>query len=182
MPDIAEQLDRAIGAAPSDGPALETTLASGRRALLRRRMAYGVGTAATALVIGGAAWAVSPGDSSPNGSGDTGFAERPGSDQFFTAGDDNAAAYHPVTGELLVRDGWSIVKRVEDPVTGPAPTDFAGRSIDDSVGLVLTAGEDPGQDQWVLAWWAARAPVVRVRPRRHGDLRHPHRPGAPRQS
>lgn len=62
MPPIADKLDAAIGAAPPEAPALDTTLVLGRRALRRRRMAYGVGAAATALVIGGTTWALSPGD------------------------------------------------------------------------------------------------------------------------
>lgn len=61
MPDIADQLDAAIGAAPPAVPALEETLVLGRRALRRRRMAYAVGAATTALVVGGTAWAVAPG-------------------------------------------------------------------------------------------------------------------------
>ena len=48
MPDIADQLDAAIGAAPSDAPALDETLTLGRRALRRRRLAYGAGAAVTA--------------------------------------------------------------------------------------------------------------------------------------
>ena len=134
MPDIADQLDAAIGAAPSDAPGLDATLALGRRALRRRRLAYVAGATAMTAVIGTAVWVSGPGESTITPD-DTGLAGRPGSDRFFTAGDDKVAAYHPVTGELLIRDGWSIVKEVEDPVTGPAPSDFASRSIDDSVGL-----------------------------------------------
>lgn len=64
MPDIADQIDAAIGAAPPDAPGLDPTLVLGRRALLRRRLTYGVGAAATALVVGGTAWAVAPGGGS----------------------------------------------------------------------------------------------------------------------
>lgn len=62
MLDIAEEIDAAIGAPPPGGPAVESTLALGRRALLRQRMAYGAGAAACALVVAGAAWSVSAGD------------------------------------------------------------------------------------------------------------------------
>jgi|GEM_PF-3581238 len=62
MPPIADKIDAAIGSAPPEAPALDTTLALGRRALRRRRAAYGVGATATALVIGGTAWALAPGD------------------------------------------------------------------------------------------------------------------------
>lgn len=65
MPDIADTIDAAIPAAPPEAPALDDTLVLGRRALRRRRMAYGVGAAATALVIGGTAWAVASADRSP---------------------------------------------------------------------------------------------------------------------
>lgn len=154
MPDIADQLDAAIGVAPHDAPALEPTLALGRRALRRRRMAYGVGATAITTMVGAAVWVLGPA-ANPIAPDDADLAGQPGEEQFFMPDDDRVATYHPVTGELLVRDGWSILKRVEDPITGPAPSDFASRSIDDSVGLVLTNGKEPGGDQWVLAWWSA---------------------------
>ena len=133
MPDIAEQLDRAIGAAPSDVPALESTLVLGRRALLRRRVAYGVGAAATALVIGGTAWAVSPGDSSPSRSDDPEFVGEPstsptnqpqppsdgdGTDRaadggLVWAGAD--AARLDRAGGLEVRPGWRVVEDLSGP-------------------------------------------------------------------
>jgi len=76
MSDIADQIDAAIGAAPPDAPGLDATLALGRRALLRRRWAYGVGAAATVVVIGGSAWAVVPGDGGPSRSDAPGFVDR----------------------------------------------------------------------------------------------------------
>lgn len=77
MPDIADQLDAAIGAAPPEAPGIDTTLVLGRRALLRRRLAYGTGAVTTALVIGGTAWAVSPGDNGSPRTDEPGFAGSP---------------------------------------------------------------------------------------------------------
>lgn len=123
MPDIADQLDAAIGAAPSDAPALEPTLVLGRRALRRRRVAYGVGAAATALVIGGTAWAVSPGGTGASRSDGPGFDGQPSdsaappteradrSDSGLTwIGEDAARLDGP--GQILVKPGWSVSEDV----------------------------------------------------------------------
>ncbi|MDZ5619909.1 hypothetical protein SFC88_03675 [Nocardioides sp. HM23] len=129
MPDIADQLDAAIGAAPTEAPGLASTLALGRRALRRRRLAYGVGAAATALVIGGTAWAVSPDDSSPNRSDDQGFVGEPSESSASDsepeppqdgarnagmpwAGEDAARVR---SGQLDVRPGWQVVDDLSAP-------------------------------------------------------------------
>jgi hypothetical protein len=159
MPDIADQLDAAIGHAPPDGPALDQTLdqtldrtlALGRRALRRRRLAYGVGAVATALVIGGTAWAVSPGDSAATRSEDPGFGDRSAnatpSQPTRAADDDGAdpagevpwvgpdAARLDRRGELEIRPGWTMVRRI-DEVNGPG-----------TVGLEVTKGD---RRQWFL--------------------------------
>lgn len=136
MPTIADQLDAAIGAAPSDGPALAPTLELGRRAVRRRRLAYGAGVVATALVIGGTAWAASPGDTERQRSQEPGFAggptaspsaspsdpadegvdstERDREEPWFGA---DAARRGP-DGRLEIRDGWTATRVIEE-VNGP---------------------------------------------------------------
>jgi hypothetical protein len=130
MPDIADQLDAAIGTAPPPAPPLDRTLAEGRRALARRRTAYVVGAVATAVVIGGTAWVAAPGDGGPLRS-DPGFSG-PGTVA-------SASASTPATvdappekidwlgpdaamvdgdGHLLVKTGWTVVHRI-DKVNGP---------------------------------------------------------------
>jgi hypothetical protein len=151
MPDIAEQLDAAIGAAPYDAPTLEPTLALGRRNLARRRLAASGGVAVVTAVLAGSVWALGPGTSTTTAPDDSRFSGRTSADGW---PHDAPAWIDPESGELLVRDGWSILERVEDPVTGTAPSDFAARTIDDSVGLVLTDGST---DQWVIVWWAAES-------------------------
>lgn len=126
MPDIAEQLDAAIGPAPQDAPPLEPTLALGRRALRRRRTAYGVGAAAAALVIAGTAWAAAPGDDtrrtdgpdfsqepSRSASADpTERADRPREPAVPWHGE---AARVDRAGRLEVRPGWKVTQDLSTP-------------------------------------------------------------------
>lgn len=118
MPDIADTIDAAIPAAPPEAPALDDTLALGRRALRRRRMAYGVGAAATALVIGGTAWAMSPGDDATPRTEDD-FAAVPSdpapSDQAPPADGDQGGPWRGAdaarlgrAGKVEIRPGWTI--------------------------------------------------------------------------
>lgn len=111
MPDIADQLDAAIGVAPSDAPALEPTLVLGRRALRRRRLAYGVGAAATVLVIGGTAWAVAPGggssaedDTPVTNTSDSPSAEPWVVDEFVRVGPDGTIIVNPDADVLERRE------------------------------------------------------------------------------
>ena len=150
MPDITDQLDAAIGASPPDAPDLRRTLVLGRRALRRRRLAYGVGAVATAVVIGGTAWAVQPGDEASR-SQDPDFGERspnrttesatPMTDEpppdrprrIDWLGED--AAMLGRDGRLLVKTGWSVASRI-DEVGGPG-----------TIGVEITKGD---RRQWYL--------------------------------
>ena len=132
MPDIADQLDAAIGAAPSDAPALDETLTLGRRALRRRRLAYVAGAAVTAVVIGGTAWAISPGDGGTASDRDLEIATTttapPTSEPPPVDGDgaDTAEpwAFGPEAaalmedGTIVTKPGWEVVDLVEEP-SGP---------------------------------------------------------------
>ncbi len=129
MPDIADQLDAAIGTASPDAPDIADTLALGRRALVRRRIAIGVGAATTALVIGGSAWALSPGGGSTASDRDVQVAttSTPSptsglpSDDGVTAepwvfGADAAALMEDST--VVTKPGWEVVDLIEEP-SGP---------------------------------------------------------------
>lgn len=132
MPDIAEQLDAAIGVAPRPAPPLDRTLAEGRRALGRRRLAYAVGAVATTVVIGGTAWAVAPGDGSPSRSDTPGFtAPRTATPSSPPATRGQHSGITPLlqwpgedaarlgrSGELEVRPGWTLTDR-RDAINGP---------------------------------------------------------------
>lgn len=131
MPDIAEKLDAAIGTAPSDAPGLDATLTLGRRSLRRRRLAYAAGATATAVVIGGTAWALSPGD------GGTASDRKPEIATTTTApttteppvdaddggdggesepwGFGSEAAALMEDGTIVTKPGWDIVDLIEEP-------------------------------------------------------------------
>ena len=131
MPDIADQLDAAIGAAPSDAPALDETLTLGRRALRRRRLAYVAGAATTAVVIGGTAWALSSADGGTASDRDLEIATTttapPTSEP--PVDDDGAGTAEPWAfgaeaaaltedGTIVTKPGWEVVDLVEEP-SGP---------------------------------------------------------------
>jgi len=61
---IHDRLDAAIGAPPPAPLDTEALLGRARRAQARRRLALGAGTATAAVVVGGVAWAATPGGSS----------------------------------------------------------------------------------------------------------------------
>src|SRR5688572_18045403 len=150
MQDLAEQIDAAIPVPPDGSPDLDDVLRAGRGSLRRRRFTVGSAALALAAVVGGTAWALGPGGVAA--APDDGVAGQSSADPW---PHDTPAWIDPVTGELHVQDGWSVVERVEDPVTGPAPAaDFPGRVIDDSVALALRDDAGDGEDEWVLLWWS----------------------------
>jgi hypothetical protein len=166
MPDIADQLDAAIGAAPYDAPALEPTLALGRRALRRRRLAYGVGTAATALVIGGTAWAVSPGDGA-DARDDTPIAEQLSVaepwvvDEFVRVADDGTITVNPdadVLERKEIKDQAAVAFHLRVPWRGGEDWYLV---VQPKTGL--EAGADPTTGTQGLVEWASeqldRGPV-----------------------
>ncbi|MCX6399032.1 MAG: hypothetical protein NTX33_03755 [Propionibacteriales bacterium] len=62
MQDVIDQLAKELARAPQPGFDIASTVASGRTAVRRRRIAAGGAILATALVLGGTAWLVAPGD------------------------------------------------------------------------------------------------------------------------
>lgn len=61
MQDVIDRLDAELRRSPDPTFDLPGTLASGRRALRRRRIAAGTAALAIAVAVGGALWAVAPG-------------------------------------------------------------------------------------------------------------------------
>jgi hypothetical protein len=138
--DLTTEIETSFGDGPAHRP-VQQAIASGRRLVVRRRLAVGAGATATALVIGGAAWAIPPG--APNASSDGGpVATQPSTTDPTPrdrAGDPQSqlmrgelAAFSP-DGTLIVRDGWRVSQRIQNPMRRQAP--------DRSLGLELTRGE-----------------------------------------
>jgi hypothetical protein len=111
--NLIEELDRSFGDGPAHRP-IEHTLTAGRRLLLRRRLATGAGVAVAVVVLGGMALA---GGGGSTAAPEPGFATTP------TTGPEDLewgpeAAYLGTDGVLRIKPGWTIAKRIDEPV-GP---------------------------------------------------------------
>lgn len=155
--------------------AAEARLRGGRRALRRRRALIGIGAAA-AVTLGSAVFAALPhgparpvtagpaATTSPSITTGSSTTTRPmlsagpsilaGPLDHWLPRDGGAATFQPETPELVVRYGWTILERVEDPIPqgfiselGAAVTDK--RRVTDSVGLIATDG---ATTQWLLTY------------------------------
>lgn len=174
MPDIADQIEAALGATPPAPAGIDETLAAGRKAVRRRRLAYGVGAAATALVIGGTAWALSPGDGGER-TGHPGFSGEPSastrsdpSDPATTAPADalpwhGEAARVDRRGNLEVKPGWTVTEDLStEDVTAVEVSDGARRRwylFGDGV-TFSPDGTAPGYDSF-RAWVEVNIPILR---------------------
>lgn len=69
MQDVLERLDAELRHSPEPTFDIATTLVAGRRAVRRRRLAAGAAGLAAAVALGGAAWALTPGDDAADGRG-----------------------------------------------------------------------------------------------------------------
>jgi hypothetical protein len=161
MQDLADRLaadiDRASSHAPASGPAVDTILAGGRQALLRRRLALGAGTAAAALVIGGTLWVVAPGGGT-TATDDSQVATQPSSSTAPATDADplegDLLAGYDSDGNLVVKDGWNVTERIPNPMGVKPP--------EQSVALELTNGT---KSYWYLlrsdekGWGASSDPA-----------------------
>lgn len=143
--DWQHEIDTAVERLPDRAPG--DYVAAGQRAVRRRRLVGGVAALTAVVAIGGAGWALSPGDpvtgadapiASDRSAGDTeGGAPSPSD----SAGDefpfDGLVGYAP-GGRLTVRDGAEVVRRVDNPRGVRAPRT--------SVGLVV---EYAGETTWM---------------------------------
>lgn len=66
MQDILDRLEAELATAPDATFDLDSTIATGRRAVRRRRLAAGTAALAIAVAVGGATWAVAPGGDGPS--------------------------------------------------------------------------------------------------------------------
>ncbi|TQK69291.1 hypothetical protein [Nocardioides sp. SLBN-35] len=144
MQDITDRLGAELRTPPPPTFDVAATVGAGRRAVRRRRLARGSAALALALVIGGAGVAVTSRFGGTQVDGSVQVAAGVSAEGLAsTAGlnDDFPAGYDPQDEhDLLVRNGWEVVDRIDGPVDGM----FAGGSepIADSVALALRKGGD----------------------------------------
>lgn len=150
--DLRERLDRSL----TDPPPLrlDRHVASGRRALRRRRLAASAGGVAAALVLVGTGFAVGGAPTS---------APEPAVPAPAAAPDapTPAASYDDATGRLDVAPGWEVRMRIGAPLGEESAASY--REGEHSVALELGRGEEL---QWALLTWSpdsgGTATVARV--------------------
>ena len=130
--DIQDEIDRSFGSGPEPRP-VDALVADGRRALRRRRATTGAAALAIVLVAGGTTWAAAgPGTQArgadPSVTSDA--SPRPREQQPATYDGD---------GTLVLRDGVTVLRQVDNPMNLEPPKK--------SVGLVL---DDHGKNIWML--------------------------------
>lgn len=170
MPDVAQQIEAALGPTPPAVGSLEDTLAAGRRAVRRRRLTYGVGAAAAALVVGGAAWVLAPdgtsGSREPGFVGDPPASSAPSRTPADTGNDDCGPGSScglppdlrvPVAAELTppggpARPGWEVIELPGGELLVRPGWEVVDR-IDDPAGvgsLAVAVAKDGRPQQWYL--------------------------------
>jgi hypothetical protein len=166
---LGDQLDRSFGAGPEGLPTPADRLAVGRRALRRRRRLTlaGISVAVVAAVGLGTALAGTTGEHGADGppppiatkgtkTSPTAAPPSPSPSPNDTAEalarksrraernaqrsmTDSVPATYDALGNVVVKDGWRVVQRIDDPLGLHPP--------EDSSGLVVTDGQ---QTRWVL--------------------------------
>ena len=145
MQEIKERLDAELAAPPAPTFDVAATLGAGRRAVRRRRLAVGGAVLGLALVAGGAGFAVTSQFDGRGSHTTLQVAVAPGVSAEGLVGtttlhDDFPVGYDAQSGDVRVAQGWEVLDRVDDPVTGlyDVQSPFA---ITDSVGLALRKGD-----------------------------------------
>src|SRR6476469_6563963 len=138
--DIQDEIDRSFGAGPEPGP-VDALVADGRRALRRRRATTGAAALAVVLIAGGTTWAAAgPGPhargADPSVASDT--SPGPGEEEHPAAAHQSPATLD-TDGTLVLQDGVTVLRRVDNPMALEPPKL--------SVGLVL---DDNGKQVWML--------------------------------
>ncbi|MEP9363363.1 hypothetical protein ABLE68_10385 [Nocardioides sp. CN2-186] len=161
--DWQQLIDDAIEPSPATQQPVQQRVEAGRSALRRRRVAAGVAGVAAAAVVGAVAWALPQGATStePPITGTGRATTEPSAptsgtplskaDMILGSVDIPGhvdAAYDFDDGSLVVRDGWRIVRTVQDPLTVAPDGEFDPPT--DSAGLVVTDGTDV---EWELIYW-----------------------------
>ncbi|MCR1784860.1 hypothetical protein KVF89_20120 [Nocardioides carbamazepini] len=154
MQDIIDRLQAELGERRTPPPAFEigTTIGAGRRAVRRRRLAVTTAGLALALVAGGTLWsATGPlGEQGRDRSVPVAAAAGVRTDDLHPTSDlpaDFPVGYDARTGDLLVQRDWTVVDRVNEPITGSALD--ADSRIVASAALAVRNGD---QDTWVLVY------------------------------
>lgn len=137
--DIQDEIDRSFGTGPEPGP-VQALVADGRRALRRRRATTGAAALAIVLVAGGTAWAAAGPGAHTRGAGPSvASSGSPGPGEEETPVSRRHLATFDKDGSLVLEDGVTIVRRVDNPMDLALPSR--------SVGLVL---DDHGKKVWML--------------------------------
>lgn len=156
MQDIKDVLDAELRTPPAPTFDVAATLGPGRRAVRRRRLAAGGAALALALVVGGAGVAVTSQFAGSQGADPVQVAAGVSDEGLASTEklvDESPAGYDPQDDDvILVRSGWEVVERVEDPVTGMSSTNGGG-PITDSTALALRKG---ATTTWVVLFRFAK--------------------------
>jgi hypothetical protein len=139
--DIQDEIDRSFGAGPEPGP-VDALVADGRRALRRRRATTGAAALAIVLIAGGTTWAAAgPGThargADPSIASDT--SPGPSEEESPSGPVHQSPATLEKDGTLVLQDGVTVLRRVDNPMELEPPKL--------SVGLVL---DDNGKQVWML--------------------------------
>ncbi|MDQ6523204.1 hypothetical protein RB608_06315 [Nocardioides sp. LHD-245] len=156
MQDISDRLQTALGE-PRTPPAtfeIGTTIGAGRRAVRRRRLARGGAALTLALVAGGTLWAATgpSGEHREDRTLQVAAAEGIRTDDLHATGDlsaDFPVGYDAQTGDTLVQRGWTVVDRVNEPITGSELDDDS--RIVASIALAVRNGD---QVVWTMLYKA----------------------------
>lgn len=145
MQDLIDRLDAELQSAPVATFDALDTLPAGRRAVRRRRLAIGAGVCAIALAVSATVplWGAG-GDGPAHDDLQTAASPSPGPSAGLlgspTPESEPYLSYNN-DGTVAVEQGWRIVRRVEDPVTGPA-RNGERPIIDDSIAAVVQKGSE----------------------------------------
>ena len=156
MQDITDRLAAELRTPPPPTFDVAATVGAGRRAVRRRRLAWGGAALALALVLGGAGLAVTSQFGGSHVDGSVQVAAGVSAEGLAPTDelvDESPAGYDPQDDDvILVRDGWEVVDRVANPVTGLEPTNGGG-TVTDSVALALRQGSTT---TWVVLYRFAK--------------------------
>ncbi len=143
MQEITDRLDAELRTPPPPTFDVAATVGAGRRAVRRRRLARGSAALALALVVGGAGLAVTSRFTGTAGAAPVAVAAGVSGEGLVSSDrptDQTPAVDDPQhEGVILVRTGWEVIARVEDPVTGLRTVGGTG-PITDSTALGLRKG------------------------------------------
>ncbi|GAA3529828.1 hypothetical protein [Nocardioides daeguensis] len=159
MQDITDRLDAELRTPPPPTFDVRATVGAGRCAVRRQRLVRGGAALALALVLGGAGVAVTSQVGDSRGPAREQVQVAAGVSSAGLAPTDNLvdgfpAGYDPQHDDVvLVRDGWEVVERIDQPVTGLYASGQQV-AIRDSVALDLRKG---GEVRWVILY---RMPAV----------------------